>query len=86
MIAISFKNKIYHVYDLLNKMTSEQTDFTSVINLCRLRLNKCKKHENDKDTLKNYAKLLYAQGCLISGVSVKDPAELSSLIVDLMIK
>jgi hypothetical protein len=51
MIAISFKNKIYHVYDLLNKMTSEQTDFTSVINLCRLRLNKCKKHENDKDTL-----------------------------------
>ena len=43
-------------------------------------------YENDKDTLKNYAKLLYAQGCLISGVSVKDPAELSSLIVDLMIK
>ncbi len=43
-------------------------------------------YENDKDTLKNYAKLLYAQGCLISGVSVKDPAELSSLIVDLMVK
>ena len=43
-------------------------------------------YENDKDALKNYAKLLYAQGCLISGVSVKDPAELSSLIVDLMIK
>ncbi len=43
-------------------------------------------YENDKDALKSYAKLLYAQGCLISGVSVKDPAELSSLIVDLMIK
>ena len=43
-------------------------------------------YENDKDALKNYAKLLYAQGCLISGVSVKNPAELSSLIVDLMIK
>ncbi len=43
-------------------------------------------YESDKDTLKNYAKLLYAQGCLISGVSIKDPAELSSLIVDLMTK
>ena len=42
--------------------------------------------ESDKDTLASYAKLLYAQGCLISGVSVKDPAELSSLIVDLMVK
>ncbi len=45
-----------------------------------------KLYETDKDELKNYAKLLYAQGCLISGVSIKDPAELSSLIVDLMIK
>ena len=43
-------------------------------------------YENDKDTLASYAKLLYAQGCLISGVSVKDPVELSSLIVDLMVK
>jgi molecular chaperone HtpG len=42
--------------------------------------------ETDKETLASYAKLLYAQGCLISGVSVKNPAELSSLIVDLMIK
>ncbi|MBR2875874.1 MAG: molecular chaperone HtpG, partial [Clostridia bacterium] len=42
--------------------------------------------ESDKETLKSYAKLLYAQGCLISGVSVKDPAELSALIVDLMVK
>lgn len=43
-------------------------------------------YENDKDALKDYAKLLYAQGCLISGVSVKDPAELSRLISDLMVK
>lgn len=43
-------------------------------------------YEGDKDTLKDYAKLLYAQGCLISGVSVKDPAELSKLISDLMVK
>lgn len=43
-------------------------------------------YENDKDALADYAKLLYAQGCLISGVSVKDPAELSHLISKLMIK
>ena len=43
-------------------------------------------YETDKDTLKAYSKLLYAQGCLISGVSVKDPAELSKLISDLMVK
>lgn len=43
-------------------------------------------YENDKEALKDYAKLLYAQGCLISGVSIKDPAELSKLISDLMVK
>ena len=42
--------------------------------------------EADKEALKDYAKLLYAQGCLISGVSIKDPAELSRLISDLMLK
>ena len=43
-------------------------------------------YETDKETLKDYAKLLYAQGCLISGVSVKEPAEFSRLISDLMVK
>ena len=41
--------------------------------------------KDDKERLTDYAKLLYAQGCLISGVSIKDPAELSKLISDLMI-
>ncbi len=40
----------------------------------------------DKELIKDYAKLLYAQGCLISGVSVKDPVELSRLISELMVK
>ena len=39
---------------------------------------------DDKETLKKYAKLLYAQGCLISGKSIDDPAELSALICELM--
>ncbi len=43
-------------------------------------------YETDKEELKSYAKLLYAQGCLISGVSVKDPVEFSRLISELMIK
>lgn len=43
-------------------------------------------YESDKELLKDYAELLYAQGCLISGVSVKDPAQLSKLISDLMVK
>ena len=38
----------------------------------------------DQEKLKDYAKLLYAQGCLISGKSIDDPAELSRLICDLM--
>lgn len=42
--------------------------------------------ESDKDQLTEYAKLLYAEGCLISGVSIKDPAELSRMISDLMVK
>lgn len=40
----------------------------------------------DDESITSYAKLLYAEGCLISGVSIKDPAELSRLISDLMIK
>lgn len=44
------------------------------------------KEKGDDESIKSYAKLLYAQGCLISGVSVKDPAELSKLISDLMVK
>lgn len=44
------------------------------------------KNEGRDDELKDYAKLLYAQACLISGVSIKNPAELSKLICDLMIK
>lgn len=40
----------------------------------------------DNEGIASYAKLLYAEGCLISGVSIKDPAELSRLISDLMVK
>jgi molecular chaperone HtpG len=76
---------------VLNSMPSNEqkvkAEIALEINANHELADKLKKlYESDKDMLKKYAKLLYAQGCLISGVSVKDPAELSSLIVDLMIK
>lgn len=43
-------------------------------------------YKEDKDTLAKYAKLLYAQGCLIGGKSVADPVEYSNLVCELMTK
>ena len=43
-------------------------------------------YKNDKDELKNYAKILYAEARLIEGLSVDNPTELSNLIVDIMAK
>ena len=43
-------------------------------------------YETDKDMLKKYSKLLFAQSCLIAGVQIDDTVELCSLISDLMIK
>ena len=42
-------------------------------------------YETDKDTLKKYARILYSTACLISGVALENPAELSALVTDLMI-
>ncbi len=42
-------------------------------------------YEEDKETLGKYAKLLYAEACLISGASVKDPLEHSNLVCELMV-
>ena len=39
----------------------------------------------DDEKLKKYAKLLYAQGCLISGKPLDNPTEFSSLVCDLMV-
>ena len=39
----------------------------------------------DRDKLSAYAKILYAQARLIGGMSIDNPAELSSLVCDLMI-
>ncbi len=39
----------------------------------------------DNETLAKYAKLLYSSACLISGITVENPVEMSSLICELMV-
>ncbi len=41
-------------------------------------------YESDKDTATKYAKLLYAQGCLIAGKAIDCPTELCEMICSLM--
>ena len=42
------------------------------------KLNKL--YEEDKDELKNYSKILYAQARLIEGLPIENPTELANLI------
>lgn len=41
-------------------------------------------YDTDKDTAAKYAKILYAQGCLIAGKAIDSPTELCNMICDLM--
>ena len=43
-------------------------------------------YENDKESLKEYAKVLYAQARLIEGLTIDNPTELSNLICKIMTK
>ena len=42
-------------------------------------------YNSDKEMLKKYARILYSTACLISGVTLENPAELSALVTELMI-
>ena len=42
--------------------------------------------KNDKDKLKDYSKILYAQARLIEGFSIDNPTEISSIVCDLISK
>lgn len=46
--------------------------------------DKLKAIAEDKAKLADYAKLLYAQARLISGLQIENPAEISELICELM--
>ena len=43
-------------------------------------------YESDKDELKRYTKILYAQARLIEGLTIDNPTEISNLICDIMSK
>ncbi|CCY71501.1 chaperone protein HtpG [Clostridium sp. CAG:921] len=45
-----------------------------------------KLYQNDKEVLKEYAKILYAQARLIEGMSVENPTEISNLVCKLLSK
>ena len=42
-------------------------------------------YEEDKDKLGKYARILYSEACLISGVGVENPAEFAALVAELML-
>ena len=43
-------------------------------------------YQENKEELKNYTKVLYAQARLIEGLSIDNPTEISNLICDIMSK
>ena len=43
-------------------------------------------YKNDPEMLKKYARILYSEACLISGLSLENPAELCELISELLVK
>ena len=45
-----------------------------------------KLYNEDKDALKDYAKILYAQARLIEGLSIENPTEISNLITNIISK
>ena len=50
-------------------------------------VNKLKElYENDKEELKKYAKILYAQSLLIEGLPIENPTEISNLVAQVMSK
>lgn len=42
-------------------------------------------YEFDKDKLKSYAKILYGDACLVSGIALESPAEFAKMVAELMI-
>ena len=75
---------------VINAMpTDEKVSAKTVmeINLNHPIANKIKElYKKDKEELKKYTKILYAQSKLIEGLSIDNPTEISTLICDIMSK
>lgn len=75
---------------VINAMpTDERVNAEKVleINMNHPIANKLKElYENNKDEVKSYAKVLYAEARLIEGLSIDNPTEISNLISDIISK
>ena len=75
----------------LKKMPGAQTGIPDASIVLEINMNHpiantlTQAYESDKKKLKRYAKLLYGEACLISGVPLDDTKEFTSLISELMI-
>ena len=70
-----------------NDVANIKAEFVLEINMNHPIAAKLKElFENDKGKLANYSKVLYAQARLVSGLSIENPAEVSDLVCNLMLK
>ena len=63
--------------------TDEKISATTILEINEKHeiVNKLKElYKNDKDKLKEYSKILYAQARLIEGLPIANPTEISNLI------
>ena len=77
--------------NILNKMPDAQGQHIKAETVLEINVNHpiAKRietlFETDKDKLADYSKILYAQACLINGMPLENPAELSELVCGLMV-
>ena len=77
---------------VLNTMPNADKEQTKAQRVLEINANHpiftklCDLYQNDKDTLKEYASLLYTQALLIEGAAIDDPVEFSNQICGLMVR
>ena len=70
-----------------NPSLAEEAKKVLEINMNHPIANKLKDlYENDKEELKSYAKVLYAEARLIEGLSIENPTDISNLINSIISK
>ena len=76
---------------VLKKMPGADTDAPEANVVLEINMNHkikdklCELYASDKEKLASYSRILYAEACLISGIAIDDPVELSRLISELMV-
>jgi molecular chaperone HtpG len=77
---------------VLNSMPNADKDRVKAQRVLEINANHpifdklCSLYQNDKDTLKEYASLLYTQALLIEGAPIDDPVEFTNQVCKLMVQ